>query len=84
MGSQSGSLWTFVFQNLNKQAYDLAKALLKRTAQAIEPYITNVSPVGCLSRSFSAGSSCCVDYPCIFLSFKRSCCIFPGRLTLIS
>uniref|UniRef100_A0A671NRW9 Sister chromatid cohesion protein PDS5 homolog B-like n=1 Tax=Sinocyclocheilus anshuiensis TaxID=1608454 RepID=A0A671NRW9_9TELE len=27
--------------NLNKQAYDLAKALLKRTAQAIEPYITN-------------------------------------------
>ncbi len=31
------------FQNLNKQAYDLAKALLKRTAQAIEPYITNVS-----------------------------------------
>lgn len=30
-------------QNLNKQAYDLAKALLKRTAQAIEPYITNVS-----------------------------------------
>uniref|UniRef100_A0A8B9GA17 PDS5 cohesin associated factor B n=1 Tax=Amazona collaria TaxID=241587 RepID=A0A8B9GA17_9PSIT len=26
---------------LNKQAYDLAKALLKRTAQAIEPYITN-------------------------------------------
>lgn len=34
----------FVFpQNLNKQAYDLAKALLKRTAQAIEPYITNVS-----------------------------------------
>lgn len=32
-----------VFQNLNKQAYDLAKALLKRTAQAIEPYITNVS-----------------------------------------
>lgn len=37
-------------QNLNKQAYDLAKALLKRTAQAIEPYITNVSvlcPIGC-------------------------------------
>lgn len=33
----------YVFQNLNKQAYDLAKALLKRTAQAIEPYITNVS-----------------------------------------
>lgn len=32
-------------QNLNKQAYDLAKALLKRTAQAIEPYITNVSGV---------------------------------------
>lgn len=32
-----------VLQNLNKQAYDLAKALLKRTAQAIEPYITNVS-----------------------------------------
>uniref|UniRef100_A0A452IXL6 Uncharacterized protein n=1 Tax=Gopherus agassizii TaxID=38772 RepID=A0A452IXL6_9SAUR len=31
----------YVFQNLNKQAYDLAKALLKRTAQAIEPYITN-------------------------------------------
>uniref|UniRef100_A0A2K6GCS7 PDS5 cohesin associated factor B n=1 Tax=Propithecus coquereli TaxID=379532 RepID=A0A2K6GCS7_PROCO len=30
-------------KNLNKQAYDLAKALLKRTAQAIEPYITNVS-----------------------------------------
>uniref|UniRef100_A0A8C3CTS2 PDS5 cohesin associated factor B n=1 Tax=Cairina moschata TaxID=8855 RepID=A0A8C3CTS2_CAIMO len=29
-------------KNLNKQAYDLAKALLKRTAQAIEPYITNV------------------------------------------
>uniref|UniRef100_A0A8C2E660 PDS5 cohesin associated factor B n=1 Tax=Cyprinus carpio TaxID=7962 RepID=A0A8C2E660_CYPCA len=29
------------YQNLNKQAYDLAKALLKRTAQAIEPYITN-------------------------------------------
>uniref|UniRef100_A0A8B9RKM3 PDS5 cohesin associated factor B n=1 Tax=Astyanax mexicanus TaxID=7994 RepID=A0A8B9RKM3_ASTMX len=28
-------------KNLNKQAYDLAKALLKRTAQAIEPYITN-------------------------------------------
>ncbi|EMP30052.1 Sister chromatid cohesion protein PDS5 like protein B [Chelonia mydas] len=28
-------------RNLNKQAYDLAKALLKRTAQAIEPYITN-------------------------------------------
>lgn len=28
---------------MNKQAYDLAKALLKRTAQAIEPYITNVS-----------------------------------------
>ncbi|KAG7267510.1 hypothetical protein CRUP_003409 [Coryphaenoides rupestris] len=25
-------------KNLNKQAYDLAKALLKRTAQAIEPY----------------------------------------------
>lgn len=33
----------FYWQNLNKQAYDLAKALLKRTAQAIEPYITNVS-----------------------------------------
>lgn len=33
----------YIFQNLNKQAYDLAKALLKRTAQAIEPYITNVS-----------------------------------------
>lgn len=33
----------FFSQNLNKQAYDLAKALLKRTAQAIEPYITNVS-----------------------------------------
>lgn len=33
----------YTFQNLNKQAYDLAKALLKRTAQAIEPYITNVS-----------------------------------------
>ncbi|XP_041730223.2 sister chromatid cohesion protein PDS5 homolog B isoform X1 [Coregonus clupeaformis] len=30
-----------VHKNLNKQAYDLAKALLKRTAQAIEPYITN-------------------------------------------
>ncbi|OXB59081.1 hypothetical protein ASZ78_006264 [Callipepla squamata] len=29
-------------KNLNKQAYDLAKALLKRTAQAIEPYITNL------------------------------------------
>ncbi|XP_078078358.1 sister chromatid cohesion protein PDS5 homolog B [Mustelus asterias] len=28
-------------KNLNKQAYDLAKALLKRTAQAVEPYITN-------------------------------------------
>ncbi|XP_078513287.1 sister chromatid cohesion protein PDS5 homolog B [Lissotriton helveticus] len=28
-------------KNLNKQAYDLAKALLKRTAQSIEPYITN-------------------------------------------
>ncbi|KAJ8342625.1 hypothetical protein SKAU_G00325530 [Synaphobranchus kaupii] len=28
-------------KNMNKQAYDLAKALLKRTAQAIEPYITN-------------------------------------------
>ncbi|ERE75285.1 putative sister chromatid cohesion protein PDS5 isoform 1, partial [Cricetulus griseus] len=28
-------------KTLNKQAYDLAKALLKRTAQAIEPYITN-------------------------------------------
>lgn len=38
-----------VFQNLNKQAYDLAKALLKRTAQAIEPYITNVS-FACGSR----------------------------------
>ncbi|WP_163280075.1 hypothetical protein [Klebsiella aerogenes] len=25
----------------NKQAYDLAKALLKRTAQAFDPYITN-------------------------------------------
>lgn len=37
------SLLHLVFQNLNKQAYDLAKALLKRTAQAIEPYITNVS-----------------------------------------
>lgn len=37
------SLITFILQNLNKQAYDLAKALLKRTAQAIEPYITNVS-----------------------------------------
>lgn len=36
----------FFSQNLNKQAYDLAKALLKRTAQAIEPYITNVSE-GC-------------------------------------
>lgn len=35
----------FSSQNLNKQAYDLAKALLKRTAQAIEPYITNVSGV---------------------------------------
>uniref|UniRef100_A0A671NRE5 Sister chromatid cohesion protein PDS5 homolog B-like n=1 Tax=Sinocyclocheilus anshuiensis TaxID=1608454 RepID=A0A671NRE5_9TELE len=35
------SLLHLVFQNLNKQAYDLAKALLKRTAQAIEPYITN-------------------------------------------
>lgn len=35
--------FSFPFQNLNKQAYDLAKALLKRTAQAIEPYITNVS-----------------------------------------
>uniref|UniRef100_A0A452VGR5 PDS5 cohesin associated factor B n=1 Tax=Ursus maritimus TaxID=29073 RepID=A0A452VGR5_URSMA len=34
-------LYICVFQNLNKQAYDLAKALLKRTAQAIEPYITN-------------------------------------------
>uniref|UniRef100_A0A6Q2YQ73 PDS5 cohesin associated factor B n=1 Tax=Esox lucius TaxID=8010 RepID=A0A6Q2YQ73_ESOLU len=28
-------------KNLNKKAYNLAKALLKRTAQAIEPYITN-------------------------------------------
>lgn len=37
------SIYIFYFQNLNKQAYDLAKALLKRTAQAIEPYITNVS-----------------------------------------
>lgn len=36
-------LLKYIFQNLNKQAYDLAKALLKRTAQAIEPYITNVS-----------------------------------------
>lgn len=36
-------MFVCVFQNLNKQAYDLAKALLKRTAQAIEPYITNVS-----------------------------------------
>lgn len=36
-------IFVFIFQNLNKQAYDLAKALLKRTAQAIEPYITNVS-----------------------------------------
>lgn len=36
-------LFSVAGQNLNKQAYDLAKALLKRTAQAIEPYITNVS-----------------------------------------
>lgn len=36
-------IFVLFFQNLNKQAYDLAKALLKRTAQAIEPYITNVS-----------------------------------------
>ncbi|CAM9528228.1 sister chromatid cohesion protein PDS5 homolog B isoform X1 [Lampetra fluviatilis] len=28
-------------KNLNKQAYELSKALLKRTAQSIEPYITN-------------------------------------------
>lgn len=42
--NSSGFLFIFFFpQNLNKQAYDLAKALLKRTAQAIEPYITNVS-----------------------------------------
>lgn len=37
----------YILQNLNKQAYDLAKALLKRTAQAIEPYITNVSEDYC-------------------------------------
>lgn len=44
MRSVCASLFAFyIFQNLNKQAYDLAKALLKRTAQAIEPYITNVS-----------------------------------------
>lgn len=39
-------------QNLNKQAYDLAKALLKRTAQAIEPYITNVSSSPKLLNTF--------------------------------
>lgn len=46
--NSSGFLFVCLFfpQNLNKQAYDLAKALLKRTAQAIEPYITNVSE-GC-------------------------------------
>ncbi|KAB1267750.1 Sister chromatid cohesion protein PDS5-like protein B [Camelus dromedarius] len=38
-------------KNLNKQAYDLAKALLKRTAQAIEPYITNVLMLGKTSIS---------------------------------
>lgn len=31
-----------VFQNLNKQSFDLAKVLLKRTVQTIEACIANV------------------------------------------
>lgn len=34
-------------QNLNKQAYDLAKTLLKRTVQTIETCIANVSSANC-------------------------------------
>lgn len=36
-----------LFQNLNKQAYDLAKTLLKRTVQTIETCIANVSSSNC-------------------------------------
>lgn len=36
-----------LYQNLNKQAYDLAKTLLKRTVQTIETCIANVSSANC-------------------------------------
>lgn len=36
-----------LYQNLNKQAYDLAKTLLKRTVQTIETCIANVSRANC-------------------------------------
>lgn len=42
------TLGCFLFyQNLNKQAYDLAKTLLKRTVQTIETCIANVSSANC-------------------------------------
>lgn len=43
------------FQNLNKQAFDLAKVLLKRTVQTIEPCIANV----CMT-CFDLCSDCCI------------------------
>lgn len=72
-------------QNLNKQAYDLAKTLLKRTVQTIETCIANVSRANCDSLGrprFPAlapvsPSACTNCRPCAYSFDNLGICFLP-------
>lgn len=74
-----------LYQNLNKQAYDLAKTLLKRTVQTIETCIANVSSANCDSLGrlhFPAlapvSPSACTNWcPCAYSFDSLGVCFLP-------
>lgn len=68
------TMLTFFFlcvQNLNKQAYDLAKIILKRTVQTIETCIANVC--GCMYTQLHLGYFGYQPRSVFFFSFFWSC-----------
>lgn len=71
LGQLANQLYTFSLeQNLNKQAYDLAKTLLKRTVQTIETCIANVSSIW-----LCAALVCCDVFVFLILNLKFCCSV---------